>query len=164
MNEAKGSWNGHYKSKAGNKDQFTLRQRPDETDDSFIVRIISFDALLQANGWRPWQQHEAGAPAQASPQTAPAEPAGGSTKSFAVESIQLAAGGENPRWVVKGGKFKKFGVTCWPEVLKEAGMLDHLDPMKLNHPQAKWLAFYSERTNDEGNLVPDKVTRMVRQG
>lgn len=83
-------------------------------------------------------------------------------KSFQVESVKLASGGDHPRWVVKGKPFTKFGVTCWPETLEAAGMMPHLDPLKENKPQAAWTAFYTEKLNDEGKAVPDKVTRLVK--
>ena len=86
----------------------------------------------------------------------------GAEKSFLVESIKLASGGDHPRWVIKGGSFKKFGVSCWPEVLEAAGIAKQLDPMKDNNPRGSWTAYYAERTNDEGKVVPDKVTKLVK--
>jgi len=74
-----------------------------------------------------------------------------------VQSIKLASGGENPRWVVKGGKFTKYGITCWPEVLEKAGL--KLDPMKENTPTGKWTATYL--LNEEGK--PDKVVLLERE-
>src|SRR5690606_30826404 len=99
-------------------------------------------------------------PAAANPEyRRPSDLKGGS---FPVESIQLASGGEHPRWVVKGGNFKKFGVTCWPEVLESAGILNKLDPLKENKPQGNWTAFYSERMGEDGQSKPDKITRLER--
>ena len=86
----------------------------------------------------------------------------GGEKSFTVESISLASGGDHPRWVIKGGNFMKFGVTCWPETLEAAGIAKQLDPMKDNNPTGQWTAYYGERTNDEGKVVPDKITRLAR--
>lgn len=82
------------------------------------------------------------------------------TKSFQVEAIKLAAGGENPRWSVMGGNFKKFGVSCWGEVLEEAKL--KLDPMKENKPSGVWMAHYTEKLNDEGKPVPNKVVRLEK--
>ena len=76
-----------------------------------------------------------------------------------VSNIKLASGGEHPRWVVQGGNFKKFGITCWPETLEEAGLKDKLDPLSDNTPEGQWLAYYVE--NAQGK--PDKVTKLVRQ-
>jgi hypothetical protein len=83
-------------------------------------------------------------------------------KSFEVESVKLASGGEHPRWTIKGGNFKKFGVTVWPETLEAAGMMEHLDPLKENKPQATWTAYYVEKLNDEGKAVPDKIVRLAK--
>jgi hypothetical protein len=63
---------------------------------------------------------------------------------------------------VKGGNFLKYGVTCWPETLEAAGIADKLDPLKENEPSESWLAHYTERQNDEGRWVPDKVVRLER--
>ncbi|MCW5873806.1 MAG: hypothetical protein KIS88_04095 [Anaerolineales bacterium] len=158
MQEARGSYNGYFLSPNGSKDQFTLRQSDEQSDKEFILRVKNFTKLLEEQGWAPWEAaagHEPGGP----------QPANGSgsaaQKAFELESIQLAAGGEHPRWVVKGGNFKKFGVTCWPEVLEAAGIVEKLDPMKENKPKGRWLARYVERENDEGRLVPDKVVELV---
>jgi len=77
---------------------------------------------------------------------------------FQVENIKLASGGDHPRWVVQGGNFKQFGVTCWPETLEKAGILGKLDPMKDNKPNGTWFAHYS--TKDNGK--PDKVVLLER--
>ena len=75
-----------------------------------------------------------------------------------------AAGGEHPRWVVKGGNFLKYGVTCWPEVLEAAGIAEKLDPLKENTPRGLWVAHYSERQTEDGRWAPDKVLRLERSG
>jgi hypothetical protein len=162
MNEAKGSWNGYYRTAEGNKDQFTLRQADAENDLAFITRIKSFQQALKENGWRPWLHESAPAP-HTEKTAAQADPETREGKSFDVETIKLAAGGENPRWVVKGGNFKKFGVTCWPETLDTAGIASKLDPLKDNKPTGDWVAHYVERQNDEGKWVPDKVTKLERR-
>jgi hypothetical protein len=158
MNEAKASFNGYFRSPAGAKDQFTLRQTDEQSDKDFVARVKQFTALLAASGWSEW---EASAPA-AEVQAGSDEDASRNGKAFEIESIKLAAGGENPRWVVKGGNFKKFGVTCWPETLEAAGVADKLDPLKDNKPKGNWVAHYTERQNEEGRWVPDKVTRLVK--
>ena len=76
-----------------------------------------------------------------------------------VSNIMLASGGEHPRWVVQGGSFTKYGITCWPETLEEAGLKDKLDPLSDNLPEGQWLAYYVE----DDKQRPDKVTRLVRQ-
>ena len=156
MHEAKGSFNGSFRSPQGNKDQFTLRQEDDQSDADFVARVRAFNELLAANGWAEWNGSEAPAPAAAAPIH--------NGNSFEVESIKLAAGGEHPRWVVKGGNFLKYGVTCWPETLEAAGIADKLDPLKENTPSGHWVAHYTERQNDEGRWAPDKVIRLERVG
>ena len=76
-----------------------------------------------------------------------------------VSNIKLASGGDHPRWVVQGGNFTKYGITCWPEVLEEAGLTDKLNPLTDNLPEGQWLAYYVE----DDKQRPDKVTRLVRQ-
>lgn len=163
MQEAKASFNGYFRSRGGNKDQFTLRQADDQTDKEFIARVQQFVKLLAEKGWAEWYAAEDHADtAEAVPAAANGNGHGGE-KSFELESIQLAAGGEHPRWVVKGGKFKKFGVTCWPETLEAAGIAEALDPLKENKPKGHWVAHYVERQNEEGRWVPDKVVGLVKQ-
>lgn len=99
------------------------------------------------------------APAQEAP--APALPVGGNTNTInaiPVKTIKLASGGEHPRWVVCGGNYTKFGITCWPETLKAAGLMDTLDPMKDNSLDGNWEARYTSK--DDGK--PDKVVALVR--
>jgi len=176
MQEAKASFNGYFRSSGGNKDQFTLRQADNQSDKEFIARVKQFVKLLSENGWKEWLRPEDtdgllrrentdafGKEEARSPHNGSQETATRNGKEFEIQSIQLAAGGEHPRWVVKGGKFKKFGVTCWPETLEAAGIADKLNPLKENKPRGHWVAKYSERQNDEGKWVPDKVVALVKQ-
>jgi hypothetical protein len=173
MNEAKASFNGYFRSRGGNKDQFTLRQSDNQSDKEFIARVHQFTKLLNENGWIEWNGRdelrregtdvlENGKEETRSPQNDKRDIATRSGKEFEVVSIQLAAGGDHPRWVVKGGKFKKFGVTCWPETLEAAGVADKMDPLKENKPRGNWVAKYSERQNDEGKWVLDKVVSLAK--
>ncbi len=169
MNEAKASFNGYFRSPGGNKDQFTLRQADNQSDQEFVARVQQFVKLLGENGWKEWLRPEDtdalenGKEETRSSHNGNQEVAMRSGKEFEIQSIQLAAGGEHPRWVVKGGKFKKFGVTCWPETLEAAGIAEKLDPLKENKPKGHWVAKYSERQNEEGRWVPDKVVRLVKK-
>lgn len=162
MHEAKGSFNSYFRSPQGNKDQFTLRQTDEQSDAEFIARVGAFTSLLAERGWTEWYLGEGGVLANGSQSAAEDAPAR-TGNSFEVESIKLAAGGEHPRWVVKGGNFLKYGVTCWPETLEAAGIAAKLDPLKENQPSGTWIAHYNERQNDEGRWVPDKVTKLERQ-
>lgn len=168
MNEAKASFNGYFRSPQGNKDQFTLRQADEQSDKEFVLRVRSFVKLLAENGWVEWLRPEStDALENGKEETRSPHNDGHQTthngKSFEVEAIKLAAGGDHPRWVVKGGKFKKFGVTCWPETLEAAGIAEKLDPLKDNKPKGNWVAHYNERENEEGKIVPDKVTKLMKQ-
>lgn len=78
---------------------------------------------------------------------------------FEVENIKLASGGDHPRWVVQGGNFTKFGITCWPEVLEKAGIMEHLDPLNDNKPKGKWMAHYVNKPDGK----PDKVILLERE-
>ncbi|MCW5877853.1 MAG: hypothetical protein KIS80_03165 [Anaerolineales bacterium] len=168
MHEARASFNGYFYGPSGGKDQFTLRQTEEQSDLEFIQRVEAFRSLLEERGWaRVCEANSDALRSNATPASNDRVPgangeAAPAVKTFEVESIKLAAGGEHPRWVVKGGSFTKFGVTCWPETLEAAG-LSGLDPLKDNRPQGAWLAHYCERQNDEGRWVPDKVLRLERQ-
>lgn len=172
MQEARGSYNAYFYGPNGSKDQFTLRQSDEQSDKEFILRVKNFTKLLEEQGWCAAERQESsdtGAVAERAADAVhngraakAAQSGSAAQKSFELESIQLAAGGEHPRWVVKGGNFKKFGVTCWPEVLDAAGIAEKLDPMKENKPKGRWQARYVERENDEGRLVPDKVVELVK--
>ena len=72
------------------------------------------------------------------------------------ELVVTMAGGKT-YWKVKGGQFTKFGVTVWPEVLKDAGLATDLDPMQVYSLQG-YKAFYV--TKDEGK--PDKVVKLEK--
>ena len=151
MNEAKASYNAYFLDPRGNKVQITLR---DENERTLMERVLQLNQdLNNTYHYKPFTSGEVAQKQNGSHD---------SVKSFKVETIELAAGGDNPRWVVKGGNFKKFGVTCWPETLEESG-IHNLDPLKDNKPKVDVVAYYSERTNDEGKVVPDKVIRLERK-
>ncbi len=177
MQEAKGSFNAYYVNSAGNKDQFTLRQEDGQSDSDFILRVQQFQKDLVSKGWKPFGSNghaavtpAAHAPAVSSPTAAAAAQASAvapsstvPTKTIDITAITLAAGGAHPRWVVKGGKLTKFGVTCWPETLEAAGIADKLNPVQENKPKGQWIAHYIERQNEDGRWVPDKVTKIERK-
>lgn len=163
MNESKGVWWAKYQDVSGNEHSFTLRQEDSQSDDDFIVRVTTFEGKLKAKGF---SSKFAKVAADTSSRPLPKLPDGAvksEIKSFDVESIKLASGGDHPRWIVKGGNFKKFGVTCWPECLQEAGVLEHLDPMKDNKPQGNWIAWYQEKLGDDGKMKPDKIVRLEKK-
>jgi len=77
------------------------------------------------------------------------------TETIPVEVIKLGQGGEHPYWLVKGGKWKKHGVICWPEVIEGRGWT--LDPFAENRLPGDWLAVCQMK----GTGQPDKVTDFI---
>ena len=134
--------------------------------DMLNVRGDTTDEM--ASNWEWAREHFGLAPftvATKKKEVATSNPSEGAQKldglpSIEVETISLASGGDHPRWVVKGKPFSKFGITCWPETLTAAGILEHLDPLTDNTPGKKWRAYYFEKENDKGKTVPDKVDRL----
>jgi hypothetical protein len=118
-----------------------------------------------ANNWE-WAREHFGLPPFMEAGVATSQPVSeGAQKmdglpSIEVETIELASGGEHPRWVVKGKPFTKFGITCWPETLEAVGILEHLKADGVNTPGKKWRAYYFEKQSKEGKAVPDKVDRL----
>lgn len=98
---------------------------------------------------------------QQRPLAAPTAVSAGATKQIPVDAIKLATRSEKPetdRWVVIGGNFKQYGITVWPEVLEAAGIkVDKLKDRGENKPGVPLVAIYTEKANDEGRQVPDKV-------
>jgi len=75
------------------------------------------------------------------------------------EAEQLVANMSSGKtyWKVKGGKYGKFGVAVWPEVLDAAGLAsDKLDPSQV-YDLAGYKAF---TVSSEGK--PQKVTRLEK--
>lgn len=145
MSEAKFSFNSFVESEEG-KGQMTVRG---DTFEEFVQNWRSYWAFLGEQGYFG---HEAvSVPSLDEPKE------GGFC--IEVENIKLASGGDNPRWVVQGGKFKKFGITCWPEVLEEAGLLEKLNPQKNNPASPGWVAYYTLKEDNK----PDKVVRLSKE-
>lgn len=165
MNEARGVWWANYVDADGNKHSWTLRQEDNQSDADFIKRVRNFEKELGLAGYMSAAvQMPKAAPAQPAPKGSYETAVKTELKSVEVKSIALASGGEHPRWLVRGGPFVKFGITAWPEVLERAGIINQLDPMKENEPGGKWTAFYSEKTNDQGKLVPNRVENLEKVG
>lgn len=81
---------------------------------------------------------------------------------FMAEKLTANVTGGKTYWKVMGGRFAKYGVTVWPEVLNAAianGLLpgdDELNPMR-EYDLAGLTACYVE---NDGK--PQKVTRLIR--
>lgn len=160
MNEAKASLNTFVLTKTGYNLQITLRG-----DDEFalldrfgelVKRFNELQITPKAVGQQP-KSSVIGAPSVYSPidPNAPLE-------SIEIDTIALASGGDHPRWVVRGGWAKEYGITCWPETLKAAGLLDKLDPMKENLIDKGYVAYYSkkQKKDDPSKTTADKVVRI----
>ena len=62
-----------------------------------------------------------------------------------------------PYWKVRGGEYRKFGVTIWPEVLEAAGF----DPKRLNPLEAISLKGYTATILLKENGQPKKVLNLI---
>jgi len=152
--ESKFSLNCYLDHEDGYGGQMTVRG---DTLAEWQSNFDTFLVELEARGYRRALRKQ-DAPQVHQPDKSPH----GGEKFIEVESIVLAYGGEHPRWVVKGKPFTKFGITCWPEQLEAAGLLDKLDPQGVNTPKAKWRAYYIEKANDAGEYRPDKVVKLEK--
>lgn len=96
------------------------------------------------------------------PKPAANSPAGWPAGEFPAETLVCNISDGKPSWRVKGGRFAKYGITVWPEVLTAAGM----DPKKLSTAEtydlAGYTAFYSEYPSDKAkDGVGRKVVRLA---
>ena len=83
----------------------------------------------------------------------------GQEQSFAADSLIGSILEGKLYWKVKGGRFSKYGVSIWPEVLKAAGYdVDALDPRQV-YGLNGFTAYYA--TDENGKAT--KVTRLERE-
>ena len=84
--------------------------------------------------------------------------------SFEAESLVGSTSEGKTYWKVRGGMFKKFGVTIWPEVLTKAGFdmeeLNPATPYNLIGYTATYL-LNAEKSTPEKE-VPDKVVSLIK--
>lgn len=80
----------------------------------------------------------------------------GPTQSFTAESLSATVDDGKVYWKVRGGMFKKFGVTVWPETLAAAGFDADLSPLK-SHDLTGYTAVYV--LNEEGKA--QKVIQLI---
>jgi hypothetical protein len=79
---------------------------------------------------------------------------------FVAEKLDVSLHNGKYYFKVIGGKFTKYGVTVWDEVLKAAGLqIDMSNPTNLPNIEG-WRADYITKEKD-GKTVPDKVTRLL---
>ena len=78
--------------------------------------------------------------------------------SFNAESLIANVADGKVYWKIKGGKFSQYGVTVWPECLRDAGITpEALDPMQ-SYSLVGYIAYYEN--NDQGKA--HKVTKLLR--
>lgn len=156
--------------------QWTLR---DEDEDNLAQRASHFCSWLTDNGAIPCDFY--GKPMQPASHAAPAAPASSSAlpetlssptplsqpanpppaeeqafHSFEAEELVASMHEGKTYWKVKGGHFKLYGVTIWPEVLESAGINpEELDIQKTYNLQRFNAIFI---TNDAGK--PQKIVRL----
>jgi len=169
--EAPASLNFFGITKAGWNVQFTLR---DNDEDALMTRFARFVGILaqyqvqpKAVGQQPIQI--SGSPQPSAPQppasNPPATPppsttqaASNSALSFHADTLAATLADGKTYWKIKGGRFSKWGINVWPEVLKSAGYdTDTLDVRQPVNMQG-WTAYYTEDENGK----PTKVTQLVR--
>lgn len=119
---------------------------------------LSFDAYVdQRRAERDGNGNQPARPANNPPvrQPNPVQQ-NGQAHSFQAESLEATVNKGKAYWKIKGGKFAKYGVTIWPEVLEETGFnLDELDPMQ-TYNLPGYTAHYTLK--DDGK--PEKVIKL----
>ena len=169
MNEAPISDNFYYIDKDGYNHQLTLRG---EDDMELFKRIAVVKKFLAEHGCVPksvgYQNNKPGIP-ELPTALLPFEEAavefGGRIvevpeqlpdETIQAETLVATVNAGKTYWKVKGGKYAKFGVTIWDEVLKQAGF----DPAKLDPMKEYGLVGYTAviRMKDTGK--PEKVIRL----
>lgn len=86
----------------------------------------------------------------------PAKQQSAETFTFQGETLEATVNKGKAYWKAKGGKFAKFGVTIWPEVLAAAGF-DELDPMEVYNIGNRVVRY---TLKEDGK--PDKVVGLDR--
>jgi hypothetical protein len=76
---------------------------------------------------------------------------------FDAERLVGSTQGDKVYWKVQGGKFSKFGVTVWPEVLEAAGFAAEQDPTQEYNLEG-YTAYYTLK--DDGK--PNKVVNLAK--
>ncbi len=159
--EAQSSINTFGVHPAGWNIQITLR---DDNEAKLLERFGQLVVKLEGLGVTPKSVGASPAPSKVAnaPAVYNAADPNQELESIEIDSITLASGGEHPRWVVKGGWAKAFGITVWPETLQAAGLINKLDPMKENFMDAGMVAYYTKKPkkDDPSKMTADKVVRI----
>lgn len=105
-----------------------------------------FEVELQQHGYEPLAGHPA-----------PVAPRPNGELWFPAAELLATVDNGKTYWRVKGGEFRKYGVTIYPEVLEAAGFdFDQLDPLRPMNLDG-WRAIYI--TKDNGK--PKKVIELA---
>lgn len=169
--EAVYSFSTNALSRDGLPGTWTIRARVGEAGASFYARTDNFVQSLIKHGWqvpqRPPQTQSApasvAAPAPtngahvAPPQAvAPSAANGESGQTFPCKYLLANVEGGKSYWKIKGGRFEKFGVTVYPEVLTAAGFAT-LDPL-MQYDLTGYVATYALKEDGK----PAKVTALAK--
>ena len=139
--------------------QFTLR---DSSEENLLTRFGLFIGSLEKNykvvpeGMQPagnGSQNTGELPKIVAdpPGTEPQE-----MQSFEATELVHKSG---KSWGVKGGKFTQYGVTIWPEVLEDAGIMPNELDTSLVYPLQNYTAYYNELT-EKG--YPKKIVKLAK--
>ena len=144
-----------------------------ERIDAARTNLLKRGATPSGQSSPPQAAHNGSGQAQSAPPTlrviaataAHPEGAGASHEgslSFEAESLVGSTSEGKTYWKVRGGMFKKFGVTIWPEVLTKAGFdMEELNPAT-SYNLIGYTATYllnAEKSTPEKE-VPDKVVAL----
>ena len=174
------NWNGdapfsdnfHWVDTDGFRHQITVRANTGaqllERIDAARTNLMKRGATPSGQSSPPTTHQEAPGQAQSAPPTVTTPPEAAAqhegSLSFEAESLVGSTSEGKTYWKVKGGKFIKFGVTIWPEVLKAAGFdADILNPA-MTYDLTGYTATYllnAEKSRPEKE-VPDKVVKLTK--
>ena len=139
--------------------QFTIRSVDNESLlkelGDLINRVEALGVVPKAVGQQPSNvSHDTAPPPP--PTSAPPPVHEVAYDTFEAAELEGSTRGDKTYWKVKGGKFSKYGVTIWPEVLEEAGFnVNDLDPATVYS-----LAGYTARYVTKEDGKPDKVIKL----
>lgn len=159
--EAPASWNIRYRVN-GFDEQITLRGdtyaeiKPSiDKAREYVRGIVKADPLPKAAADAINTDRETASQVSPTATQTPAAPQNGNGQTFACTEMSAVVNAGKVRWIVKGGQFTKFGVTCWPEVLAKTGV--KFDPTEV-YNMAGWTATYTLKEDGK----PDKIINMAK--
>ncbi len=156
--EAPASINFKVVDKEGFNYQITLR---DFSENALMGRVKAIRSWLVEQDFVAPGKQPAGNGSQNTPVPLPTEAAPATEQSlmFDAERLVGSTSGDKTYFKVQGGKFSKFGVNIWPEVLEAAGFNpDQLDP-KTTYDLTGYTAYYTLKDNGK----EDKVVNLSKE-